>query len=261
MFYVESREERKSVRMNMQDRSSSLSEIVASCDGPIKKKAKCLPQLTNDQHKSKQEVARGKSLNFSNEANENTKENVSTSKSVPSKNWQSKISIATPSPIPRQDENKITRRDYDNLHLVNLFKSPKGITLSNLPSNVVDLNDPYSRLYPVRPMVTDMNTSYIIDYGDEHYDRLSRLDTRCERKCNIDTSDAVAPKENQETILHNTQYSSLRSYLIESISKNVCNRFRLKDETLHIAISLLDRKFSKVAMSRRSIGALFFVGW
>ena len=260
MFCVESLEERKSVRMNMQDRSSSLSEIVASCDGPKKKKAKCLPQLTSDRHKSKPEEARGQTLEFSNEANENTKENISTSKSVPSKNWQSKLSIATPSPI-RQDENKITGRDYDNLHLVNLFKSPKGITLSNLPSNVVDLNNPYSRLYPVRPMATDMNTSYIIDYGDEHYDRLSRLDTRCERKCNIDTSDAVAPKEKQETELHSTQYSALRSYLIESLSKNVCNRFLLKDETLHIAISLLDRKFSKVAMSRRNIGALFFVGW
>ena len=151
-----------------------------------------------------------------------------------------KTHVATPSPTHLITSHLSQYHDNDlSSTSIALLQSPTKSSTSHIPPGVVDLSVPKTRLLPLRPSPTDTNTSFILTYGDTYYDSKFLLDKGRDSIDNEiyqeDTSQGRWSDTNYK------KYSPYRAWLIDWLSRNIGMRFRLNNETLHVAVGILDR--------------------
>lgn len=167
-----------------------------------------------------------------------------------------KAHVATPSPT-HPSPNGISHLYGDDLGSSSraLLLSP-GSSRTRIPTGVVDLSQPQTRLLPLRPCPVDTNTTFISTYGEKYYDSKFLFEEGKESSKNEFYHEDTC--QGRWSDINCKKNSHCRSWLIEWLSHNIGMRFRLNNETLHVAVGILDRYLESVEIES---DMLLCLGW
>lgn len=103
----------------------------------------------------------------------------------------------------------------------------------------------------MRPSPVDDNTVFVAKYGNDYYSTLLSSDRMTE-------NNEIYYEDTSDGQWMDVKLSYLRFALIDWLARDVAQRFRLSNETLHITVGLLDRFLEQEVVERRLIQCL---GW